>query len=184
MPRWAVWVLIAVAAGLIAGPRLWPASTATKVTYTEFLDLVQSGKVSSVEINNLSNTISGTMSDGSEFITTGAATLSDADEQLLKEKGVDYDYSTPQGNFFTNLIPILLPFFLIMGFFIWMQRRAMGQAGNIMSIGRSRAKNYNADKPSTTFADVAGYEGVKQEIKEEPNGEPTRKSLALRKWNC
>lgn len=106
------------------------------------------------------------MSDGSEFITTGAASLSDADEQLLKEKGVDYDYSTPQGNFFTNLIPILLPFFLIMGFFIWMQRRAMGQAGNIMSIGRSRAKNYNADKPSTTFADVAGYEGVKQEIKE------------------
>ena len=166
MPRWAVWVLIAVAAGLIAGPRLWPASTATKVTYTEFLDLVQSGKVNSVEINNLSNTISGKMSDGSEFITTGAAALSDADEQLLKEKGVDYDYSTPQGNFFTNLIPILLPFFLIMGFFIWMQRRAMGQAGNIMSIGRSRAKNYNADKPSTTFADVAGYEGVKQEIKE------------------
>jgi cell division protease FtsH len=166
MPRWAVWVLIAVAAGLIAGPRLLPASTATKVTYTEFLDLVQSGKVSSVEINNLSNTISGKMADGSEFITTGAASLSDADEQLLKEKGVDYDYSTPQGNFFTNLIPILLPFFLIMGFFIWMQRRAMGQAGNIMSIGRSRAKNYNADKPSTTFADVAGYEGVKQEIKE------------------
>jgi len=166
MPRWAVWVLVAVAAGLIAGPRLWPASTATKVTYTEFLDLVQSGKVNSVEINNLSNTISGKMSDGSEFITTGAAALSDADEQLLKEKGVDYDYSTPQGNFFTNLIPILLPFFLIMGFFIWMQRRAMGQAGNIMSIGRSRAKNYNADKPSTTFADVAGYEGVKQEIKE------------------
>ena len=136
------------------------------MAYTEFLDLVQSGKVDSVKINNLSNTISGKMSDGSEFTTTGAAALSDADEQLLKEKGVDYDYSTPQGNFFTNLIPILLPFFLIMGFFIWMQRRAMGQAGNIMSIGRSRAKNYNADKPSTTFADVAGYDGVKQEIKE------------------
>jgi len=42
----------------------------------------------------------------------------------------------------------------------------MGQAGSIMSIGRSRAKNFNADKPVTTFADVAGYEGVKQEIKE------------------
>ncbi|MFM8265760.1 MAG: ATP-dependent zinc metalloprotease FtsH, partial [Acidimicrobiia bacterium] len=88
------------------------------------------------------------------------------DEQLLKTKGVDYDYSTPQGNFFTNLLPILLPFFLIMGFFIWMQRRAMGQAGNIMSIGRSRAKPYQADKPSTTFADIAGYEGVKLEITE------------------
>ena len=166
MPRWAVWVLVAVAVGLIIAPRLWPTTTATKVTYTEFLELVNEGKVSSVTINNLSNTISGKLADGGEFTTTGATVLSDADEQLLKEKGVDYDYSTPQGNFFTNLIPILLPFFLIMGFFIWMQRRAMGQAGNIMSIGRSRAKNYNADKPSTTFADVAGYEGVKQEIKE------------------
>ena len=38
--------------------------------------------------------------------------------------------------------------------------------GNVMSIGRSRAKAYTADKPSTTFADIAGYEGVKQEISE------------------
>jgi len=122
--------------------------------------------VTQVQINNLSNEISGTLKDGSEFATTGAVILSDADETLLKEKGVDYDYATPQGNFFTNLIPLLLPFILIMGFFVWMQRRAMGQAGSIMSIGRSRAKNYNADKPATTFADVAGYDGVKQEIRE------------------
>lgn len=166
MPRWAIWALVAVAGLLILGPRLWPSSDSTKVTYTEFLDLVNQGNVTKIEINNISNSISGTMTDGSTFVTTGAVTLSNADEQLLKSKGVDYDYSTPQGNFFTNLLPILLPFLLIMGFFIWMQRRAMGQAGSIMSIGRSRAKSYNADKPSTTFADVAGYEGVKQEIKE------------------
>ena len=166
LPRWAVWMLVAVAVGLIIGPRLWPTDTATEVTYTEFLELVNKGEVEAVTINNISNVISGTLNDGSEFKTTGSTSLSDADEQLLKEKGVDYDYVTPTGNFFTNLLPLLLPFFLIMGFFLWMQRRAMGQAGNIMSIGRSRAKNYNADKPSTTFADVAGYEGVKQEIKE------------------
>ena len=166
LPRWAVWMLVAVAVGLIIGPRLWPTDTATEVTYTEFLELVNDGKVEAVTINNISNVISGTLADGSEFKTTGSTSLSDSDEQLLKEKGVDYDYVTPTGNFFTNLLPLLLPFFLIMGFFVWMQRRAMGQAGNIMSIGRSRAKNYDADKPSTTFADVAGYEGVKQEIKE------------------
>ena len=166
MPRWAVWALIAVAAALIVGPRFIPTSTATKFTYTEFLEAVSNGQVTSVKINNLSNTISGELTSGDTFTTTGAVTLSDADEQLLKSRNVDYDYSTPQGNFFTSLIPILLPFLLIMGFFIWMQRRAMGQAGSIMSIGRSRAKNFNADKPVTTFADVAGYEGVKQEIKE------------------
>ncbi|NCX17972.1 MAG: ATP-dependent metallopeptidase FtsH/Yme1/Tma family protein, partial [Acidimicrobiia bacterium] len=151
---------------LIVGPRLMPTPERTRLTYTEFLELVESGEVRQVSINNLNNQISGTLADGRDFVTTGATMLSDADEQLLKSKGVDYDYSTPQGNFFTNLIPILLPFFLIMAFFLWMQRRAMGQAGNIMSIGRSRAKPYQADKPSTTFADVAGYEGVKQEIRE------------------
>lgn len=166
MPRWATWAIVAVVVLLIAGPRIWPTSIATKFTYTEFLELVKQGQVQQVEINNLSNQISGTLKDGGEFVTTGAVALSDADETLLKEKGVDYDYSTPQGNFFTNLIPLLLPFILIMGFFFWMQKRAMGQAGSIMSIGRSRAKNYNADKPATTFADVAGYDGVKQEIRE------------------
>jgi cell division protease FtsH len=166
MPRWATWAIVAVVVLLIAGPRIWPTSTASSFTYTEFLELVKQGQVQQVEINNLSNQISGTLKDGGEFVTTGAVALSDADETLLKEKGVDYDYSTPQGNFFTNLIPLLLPFILIMGFFFWMQKRAMGQAGSIMSIGRSRAKNYNADKPATTFADVAGYDGVKQEIRE------------------
>ncbi|NBO97138.1 MAG: ATP-dependent metallopeptidase FtsH/Yme1/Tma family protein [Actinobacteria bacterium] len=138
MPRWATWAIVAVVILLIAGPRIWPTSTATKLTYTEFLDLVDQGQIKQVEINNLSNQISGTLKDGSEFVTTGAVALSDADETLLKAKGVDYDYSTPQGNFFTNLIPLLLPFILIMGFFFWMQRRAMGQAGSIMSIGRKR----------------------------------------------
>ena len=166
MPRWAVWALVAVAVLLLVGPRLMPTPERAQFTYTEFLELVEGGEVREVTINNLNNQITGTLKDGREFVTTGAISLSDADEQLLKNQGVDYDYSTPTGNFFTNLIPILLPFFLIMAFFIWMQRRAMGQAGNIMSIGRSRAKPYQADKPSTTFADVAGYEGVKQEIRE------------------
>jgi len=36
----------------------------------------------------------------------------------------------------------------------------------IMSIGRSKARQYSAERPSTTFDDVAGYGGVKQEISE------------------
>ena len=166
LPKWAIWLIAAFAILLIVGPRLWSASDADELTYTEFLALVGDGKVDKVSINNSTNEISGTLNNGREFTTTGAPLLSDADEQLLKEKGVDYNYDTPQPNWFTSLLPIFLPFILIIAFFMWMQRRAMGQAGNIMSIGRSRAKSYNADKPSTTFADVAGYDGVKMEIKE------------------
>ena len=47
-----------------------------------------------------------------------------------------------------------------------MQRRTQSQMGGIMSIGRSRARTYTTERPGTTFADVAGYEGVKQEIRE------------------
>jgi cell division protease FtsH len=61
---------------------------------------------------------------------------------------------------------LVLPLLLLIGFFVWMQRRAQGQMSGIMSIGRSRAKSYNTERPSSSFADVAGYEGVKQEIRE------------------
>jgi cell division protease FtsH len=151
---------------LAFGSRLTSSSSGTKVTYTEFLVLVDKGDVKRVSINNTSNVISGTLTNGTKFATTGAMSLSDADEQLLKARGVDYDYKTPQANWLTSLIPIFLPFLFIVGIFMWMQKRAMGQAGSIMSVGRSRAKPYQADKPGTTFADVAGYEGVKLEIKE------------------
>lgn len=166
VPRWSLWVVLGVVAILAFGSRFTSSTSGTKVTYTEFLVLVDKGDVKRVSINNTSNVISGTLTNGTKFATTGAMSLSDADEQLLKARGVDYDYKTPQANWLTSLIPIFLPFLFIVGIFMWMQKRAMGQAGSIMSVGRSRAKPYQADKPGTTFADVAGYEGVKLEIKE------------------
>jgi cell division protease FtsH len=166
LPRWAVWAIIATVLALGIGSQMFATDTGERLSYTEFLQQVRAGKVEKITLNNATNTISGTLTDGSKFTTTGAVQLSDADEQLLKERGVDYDYKTPQANWFTSLVPIFLPFLFVIAFFMWMQRRAMGQQGNIMSIGRSKAKAYQADKPSTTFADVAGYDGVKLEIKE------------------
>ena len=166
MPRWAIWAIVAAIIVIGAGAQMFTTATGEKLSYTEFLRQVRNGSVQKVTINNATNTISGTLADGSKFTTTGAVTLSDADEQLLKQMGVNYDYKTPQANWFTSLVPIVLPFLFVIAFFMWMQRRAMGQQGNIMSIGRSKAKAYQADKPSTTFADVAGYDGVKLEIKE------------------
>ena len=166
MPRWAIWAIVAAIIVIGAGAQMFTSATGEKLSYTEFLRQVRNGSVQKVTINNATNTISGTLADGSKFTTTGAVTLSDADEQLLKQMGVNYDYKTPQANWFTSLVPIVLPFLFVIAFFMWMQRRAMGQQGNIMSIGRSKAKAYQADKPSTTFADVAGYDGVKLEIKE------------------
>ena len=166
MPKWAIWAIVAAVVVLAFGSQLFATPTGDKLTYTEFLVQVRNGDVKQVVINNTSNIISGTLQSGTKFTTTGSVNLSDADEQLLKQMGVDYSFKTPQANFFTSLLPIILPFAFVIAFFVWMQRRAMGQAGSIMSVGKSKAKAYQADKPSTTFSDIAGYDGVKLEIKE------------------
>ena len=79
------------------------------------------------------------------------------------------EYKRAGSNFFLDLIPLLLPAILIIGFFVWMSRRAQGQMGAVMGIGKSRAKLYNTENPATTFDDVAGYGIVKAEIAEVVN---------------
>ncbi|MEY3618360.1 MAG: ATP-dependent protease FtsH, partial [Actinomycetota bacterium] len=167
MPKWSPWVLLGIILLLIFGPQLLPGPDREKIGFEEFITQVNAGKVDEVNLNNTTLGITGTFTDGAEFSTTAPPGFpNESDRELLRTKGVDFVPTTPQSNWFVSLIPLLLPFILIMGFLVWMNRRASGQMGNVMSIGRSRAKAYNADRPSTTFADVAGYEGVKTEIKE------------------
>ena len=59
-----------------------------------------------------------------------------------------------------------LPFLLIIGFFVWMSRRANGQMNGVFGFGRSNAKQYTAEQPRVTFADVAGQDAAKRELEE------------------
>ncbi len=59
-------------------------------------------------------------------------------------------------------LPILLSIWL----FRRISRGAGGQLGGVLGAGRSRAKVFDEERPSTTFADVAGYDGAKAEIAE------------------
>lgn len=167
MPKWSAWVLLGIILVLIFGPQLLPGPDREKLGFEEFITQIDEGRVDEVKLNNTTLTITGTFTDGGEFSTTAPPGFpNEKDRELLRAKGVDFKPSTPQSNWLLNLIPLLLPFVLIIGFLVWMNKRASGQMGNMMSIGRSRAKTYSADRPSTTFADIAGYEGVKTEIKE------------------
>src|SRR3954469_899302 len=166
LPRWTVWILIGVVAALLFGSQLLTTDNGKSVSYSEFLTNAKNSQVASAKYNNDSGTITGELKDGTKFTTTGPIPLPDADQQVLQQNIPGFEFHTPTSSWVSSLIPLLLPFVLLLGFFIWMQRRAAGQMGNVMSIGRSRAKAYSQDKPSTTFADIAGYDGVKLEIKE------------------
>ena len=119
------------------------------------------------QFNNNTGKISFQSTSGDKFRTSGPLELSSDDERLFLENIQDFKFFTPGSNIWTGfIIPVLGPLALILLFFYWLNRRAQGQMGNIMSIGRSKAKAYTTERPSTTFDDVAGYQGVKQEIQE------------------
>ena len=165
--KWGPWIAMGILLTVFVVPSLMSGSDGEQITYREFIALVERGRVEQLEWENGTGKITGDLTDGSSFQTTGGADgPTETDETLLRANDVDYDFTTPSSNWLLGVLSLMLPVMLIIGFFVWMQRRAQGQMGNVMSIGRSRAKAYSTDKPSTTFADIAGYEGVKQEINE------------------
>jgi cell division protease FtsH len=168
MPKWGLWVLLGLTLMVVVLPTLLSTSSTKKVPYSSFMSQVRAGSVQSIEVDNTNGSITGKLDSGSEFHTTGPLDggLPDSDLKVLSDKKVEVKYKTPQPSWVSSLLPILLPIVLIVGVLVWMQRRAQSQMGGIMSIGRSRAKTYSTERPGTTFADVAGYEGVKQDIKE------------------
>jgi cell division protease FtsH len=167
-PRWTIWLLVGVLAAAFLIPNLWPSDNGEELTYNEWRTQVIEGQIDTATINTGSGKISGEFKNGDEYNTTGGGErgVSEADEALLIENEVQFEFKAPSNNWFLNVIGLMLPVLLIIGFFVWMQRRAAGQMGSVMSIGKSKAKNYTSDKPSTTFDDIAGYAGVKQEITE------------------
>ncbi len=167
LPRWSLWVLLAVLGLLLFGSRLIPTESSDKVGFGDFYAKLDQGLVKEFKLNNETLKITGELNDGSKFNTTAPLGFPNPkDRELIVAKGVSFTPTTPQSNWLTSLLPLFLPILLFIGFIVWMNKRAQGQMGNVMSIGRSRAKAYTTDRPSTTFADVAGYENVKLEIKE------------------
>lgn len=94
----------------------------------------------------------------------------DTQRKAGKFKG-EFSYENKRGNDFMNLISYILPFLLIVVFWIWMMRRMGGGSGTggggIFSVGKSKAKMYEkGGELGITFKDVAGQEGAKQEVQE------------------
>ena len=164
--RWLIWAVGLLIIAVIMISVLTPGVERVDLSYPDFVAKVQSGEVVKIRVNNDNSHITGDFKDGKHFSSTAPSKIPDADVNIIALNVKDTKFFTPQTNFFVSLIPVLLPIMLLVGFFVWMNRRAQGQMGNIMSIGRSRARTYSTERPGTTFADVAGYAGVKQEVRE------------------
>ncbi len=93
--------------------------------------------------------------------------------EVIKEKQLNLTpvYIT-EDNFFGDLLISVLPFILLIGVWIFIMRRMSGGAGGgaggqIFNIGKSKAKLFDQNtEVKTTFKDVAGLEGAKEEVQE------------------
>jgi cell division protease FtsH len=159
-------VLAGVVLAVLILPTFMNRTDRKEVDYSDLLAKVQQDQVQEITWDNNDGSITGQLKDKTEFQSNGPLEPSEDDRALFREHDVQVKFDTPGGSWITALLPLLIPVALFVGIFWLMQRRAASQMGGIMSIGRSRAKTYTTERPGTTFADVAGYEGVKQEITE------------------
>lgn len=143
----------------------------TTVPYSEFIDRVNSGDVTYVEIKmkeNYPSQIIGTLKDGSSIDSYPPGNIDTLEKNLI-EKGVTYD-AKPSNSTFWMIFWNIAPWILIIG--VWwfvMQKMMKGAGGGVnqaFSFGKSKAKLFLDNKPRVTFKDVAGVEEVKEELKE------------------
>ncbi len=160
-----LWLVIAVI--LIAvfnnfGPK---EEEQTKLSYSQFLNNINDGQVKSVTISN--QDISGTTAGDKLFATY----MPMEDPYLLPElmkKSVDITGKPPeQRGMLMTILVSWLPMFIFIAIWLFILRQQTGGGkGGALSFGRSRARLLSEDQNKITFADVAGCEEAKEEVKE------------------
>jgi cell division protease FtsH len=142
--------------------------TVQQVGYSQLKSDIAAGQVSSVAIGP-DGSISGKLKNGTSFTSSYPVALQDPQfTQLLDQHNVQVTAQAAQTSILSVLLT-LLPLAIIVGLFWWTGRAARRQLaglGGIAGIGRSRGKLFDTERPDTTFADVAGYEGAKREVTE------------------
>jgi cell division protease FtsH len=142
------------------------APTGEPITYSTFLHDVSSRQIHNAVIDNTSGQITGTLTNGTPFTTTGPTPVLSSELDALNKAHVPYSLITSGPGIASTIIEYVIFFGIFVAIWLYLTRRAQGSVNGIMSVGRSRAKTYTTERPKTTFDDVAGYQGVKSEVKE------------------
>ncbi len=166
-----VYVLIVVAVAVLFYSASQSADRPPEKGLTDVAALIRSGEVGRIVVDGDKLTVQ--LDDKSVFVsnkeegvnlTTSLTRLGVTPEELSK---VELKVAPPSNmsGWFT-VLGTILPLLLIGGLFIMILRQAQGSNNQAMSFGKSRARVFTGDKPTVTFADVAGAEESKRELQE------------------
>ncbi len=138
-----------------------------KITLDQFIQEAKSGEIQKIEVSNdkinitrIDNVKQYVFKETQNSITELLKDVPDTIQSKIKIEVIP----TEGQDFWINLLMSLLPFALIVGFFIFMMRQAQNSSNQAMSFGKSRARMYDKDKQQNTFKDVAGAKEAKEEL--------------------
>jgi cell division protease FtsH len=162
-----VWyVIAAMMAILLLQGLLEQARRVEPITYSQFRTYLEQGRIDELVVTE--SRITGHIKDArpgeAEYFVTARVDPEFARE--LERYGVSFTGGRDE-SFIGNLLSWVIP--MVIFFAIWMflvRRMTSGLGGGLMQIGRSRAKVYVEKDTKVTFADVAGADEAKEEIKE------------------
>ncbi len=163
-----LWLIIAIVLVSVFsnfGPHHAPVE---KMPYSQFLKDVDQGNVNSVTIED-NKVIKGVTKNNKRFVTYMPMQDDALLGELLKSNVQVSGQEKQQESFLLHLFINWFPMLLLIGVWIFFMRQMQGGGGGrggAMSFGRSRARLLGEDQVKVTFADVAGVEEAKEEVKE------------------
>jgi cell division protease FtsH len=171
-----LWLVVLVVALLYIVPAFVHTTSPTSLTYSQFLTDVAAHKIKNIDIPSPASaganvTATGTLTDKKAYATViPGGEPGSAVAGTLQKAGVSISYQPPGSSTGALVLQIVLflvlPIALVFFVFRRMARTTGRSLQGVMGVGRSRAKVFDAEQPKTKFTDVAGYEGVKEEINE------------------
>ncbi|MDB2384999.1 ATP-dependent zinc metalloprotease FtsH [Polaribacter sp.] len=191
----AYWIYAAIFIVIIAFQFFSSGDLGSKsISKNEFYEILKSNDVKEIEV--LNNSVAQVFikdealtkerykkAIGSTFYNKGAAlyeynfgdlqNFENDIEEIKTENNLDFDKQNIERTSFTDTLLGFLPFIILIAVWLFFMRRmsgggaGAGGGGQIFSIGKSKAKLFDKDtKVKTTFANVAGLEGAKEEVQE------------------
>lgn len=146
------------------------AGSGDRLTYQEFLQVLDTEKVEEAVISQNPQAPTGTVTltlEGDRIARQNVSDVKEA-EQLLRDRNIDYAVEgVPQENtMLTVVMPFLLSIVVVIVIITMMNRGAAGNGANarMMNFGRSRARLSRDSK--VNFSRVAGLEEEKEELEE------------------
>ena len=150
-------------------------TASTRMTYGRFLDYLNSGKVSSVELYNNGRTaivqaLDPQIDQRLQNLRVDLPANSPELITKLREADIRFDYhpASSNGPWWGLLGNLLFPILLIAALFFLFRRsnNMPGGPGQAMNFGKSRARFQMDAKTGVMFDDVAGIEEAKEELEE------------------